>query len=141
MRSVIGLCGLIAAASWVGGTFAETAFDYAPDLTKSTFPPYPPMTNQDGSNITIANLRGTRLFGYDGCSKTQKDQINEAYDDLHTLLTDPAVYNSIDWNDVITTDLFGGPDQNGNYPITQARRDQIQRKVARSSARLLPLID
>lgn len=38
-------------------------WDYAPDFSNDPFPPYPPVKNPDDSNITIENLRGTRLYG------------------------------------------------------------------------------
>lgn len=42
-------------------TFNPT--DYSPD---DPFPPYPPLTYDNGTNITIQALRGTRLYGWKG---------------------------------------------------------------------------
>jgi hypothetical protein len=131
MRSLIGLRGLIIAASLVRRIIADSVWDYAPDLSKSNAPPYPPLTNPDGSNITIENLRGTHLFGFDGCGGSQQKATIQAYEDFHTIMNMPGIYNNIDWDDVVTKDFFGAAC--GKYKIPHDRRKQIQRKGARPS--------
>lgn len=131
MRSLIGLHGLIIAASLVQGINADSVWDYAPDFSKSNAPPYPPLTNSDGSNITIENLRGVHLFGFDECGGSQQKAIKQAYDDFHTVMNMPEIYNNIDWDDVVTKDFFGAA--SGKYQIPDDRRKQIQRKGARPS--------
>ena len=52
------------------GIVADTIWDDTPDLSKTQQPVHAPLTNPNGSNVTIEKLRGIRLFGYDGCSRT-----------------------------------------------------------------------
>ena len=73
---------LLNAALLVRGIVADTVWDYAPDLSRTKDPVYPSLTNADGSNITVENLRGTHLFGFDGCGGPQQAAIIQAYNDL-----------------------------------------------------------
>ena len=54
----------------------ESIWDNAPDFSNDPYPPYPPLTNSDGSNILVSNLRGTRLFGWMGCSQEEAKMIS-----------------------------------------------------------------
>jgi hypothetical protein len=53
---------LLVSVSYVAAD--NTVWDYAPDFSKDSFPPYPDLKNPDGSNITVQNLRGVHLFGW-----------------------------------------------------------------------------
>lgn len=109
--------------------FAEqTVWDFAPDFSKDTIPPYPPLTNPDGTDITIQNLRGTRLFGWRGCDISESNAIAEAFDDFHKLVSLPEVYNSISWNDRAAIDFFGAA--SGKNRIPDKRRKEIQRELS-----------
>src|SRR5215472_14675882 len=69
----------------------ESIWNFAPDYSQDPFPPYPPLQNPDGSNITIENLRGTRLYGWTDCGVNERNDITEAWNDFHTLASQPAV--------------------------------------------------
>jgi hypothetical protein len=101
--------------------------DYAPDTSKDPFPPYPPMQNADGSNITVQNLRGTRLFGWKGCSSTDVKLITEAYNDFQILAKQEALWKNIDWNSQAVKDIWGHGE--GRKALTDERKTQIQRGI------------
>jgi hypothetical protein len=87
--------------------------------------------NSDGSNITIANLRGTHLFGWKGCSKEEANEISTAYNDFYTLAQQQSVYNNIDWTSQAATD-FWGP-SSGDNVVPDDTRKEIQRKLTEPS--------
>ena len=103
----------------------EKIWDFAPDYSQDPFPPYPSLENPDGSNITIENLRGTRLYGWTDCGVNERNAITEAWDDFHTLVSQPGVYQNIDWADQAATD-FWGPSR-GGHVIPDERKTQILR--------------
>lgn len=105
-------------------TVSNDPWDHAPDFSKDPFPPYPPLKNPDGSNITIENLRGTRLFGWKGCSSSDSKAIAEAFDDFHKL-ADPLASN-LDWSAEPAADFWGR--NNGPNRVPDERRTQIQRE-------------
>lgn len=100
-------------------------WDFAPDYSQDPFPPYPSLQNADGSNITIENLRGTRLYGWTDCGVTERNAITEAWNDFHTLASQPSVYQDIDWTDQAATDFWGA--SRGTNVIPDERRTQILR--------------
>lgn len=85
----------------------QSVWDYAPDFGNDPFPPYPPLTDDDGSNISIDNLRGTHIYGFKGCTEERRRLIQEAYSDFHTLADQLDVYNNIVWTDRAVQDFFG----------------------------------
>ncbi|KAL9108235.1 MAG: hypothetical protein Q9227_006973 [Pyrenula ochraceoflavens] len=95
----------------------------APDTSKDPFPPYPSV-----DNITTTNLRGTRLYGWKGCTKADSDIITEAYDDFYYLANQKALYQNIDWTDQPVKDFFGP--STGASKITDDRRTEIQQIFA-----------
>lgn len=105
--------------------------DYAPDMSGDEFPPYPSMSNSDGSNITAQNLRGVRLFGWKGCSTPDVKTISDAFDDFEKIATIEALYKNIDWTAQAATDIWGHG--SGNKAVTDARKAQIQREDNNSS--------
>ncbi|KAL8790632.1 MAG: hypothetical protein Q9213_000480 [Squamulea squamosa] len=106
----------------------RTIWDHAPDFSRDSIQPYPSLKNSDGSNITIENLRGARLFGWKGCSTDEANAIGVAYNDFYKLANQYGVYDKIDWNDQATIDFFG---PNGQvYNIPESRREQIQQVFA-----------
>jgi hypothetical protein len=107
-----------------------TVWDYAPDFG-TIAPPYPDLKNPDGSNITIANLRGTHLFGWKGCEKEEVNEITTAYNDFYTLAQQLSVYNNIDWKSQAATD-FWGPSSGVNV-VPDDTRKEIQRKLTEPS--------
>lgn len=93
-----------------------------PDYSNDKFPPYPPLTSADGSNITAENLRGTRLYGWKGCEVEDTIAIASAFDDMYKLANPLA--SQIDWADEISED-FRGKNQ-GKNRVPDDRRTQIQ---------------
>jgi hypothetical protein len=93
-----------------------------PDYSKDKIPPYPSMTNADGSNLTIDNIRGTRLYGWKGCEPDESKAIAAAFDDFHKL-ADPLA-SKIDWADDPALDFWGKNE--GKDKVPDDRRKQIQ---------------
>ncbi|OAL55012.1 hypothetical protein IQ07DRAFT_584144 [Pyrenochaeta sp. DS3sAY3a] len=92
-----------------------------PDWSKDKFPPYPSMTNPDGTNITIENLRGTRLFGWKGCEVEETKIIAEAFDDFYKLAQ--PLSSGIDWASEVAEDFWGKNE--GPNRVPDDRRKQI----------------
>ena len=90
-------CASIARTTASIAGIATSPLDFGIDYTKDPFPPYPPLTYPNGSNISIVNLRGTRLYGWKGYAYSKND-IAQAFDDFYTLSQQPSVYKNIDWN-------------------------------------------
>lgn len=93
-----------------------------PDFSKDAIPPYPPLNNADGSSISIENLRGTRLYGWKGCSRPDAQSIAEAFNDFNKLASPLA--SGIDWASEVAEDFWGknaGPNR-----VPDDRRKQIQ---------------
>lgn len=86
---------------------AAQAWAEAPDFSTDSDPPYPPIKNEDGSNITIENLRGARLFGWDGCNTDQKKNIPDAWADFHSLVSQDGIKDNIDWKGQAAQEFFG----------------------------------
>lgn len=108
---------------------SQSVWDYAPDgIFYDAIPPYPSLTNADGNNISVDNLRGTHLFGFKGCTRDRATTIATAYNDFNTLASQMSVYNSILWSSDAAKDFFGPAD--GPYRISDDTRRQIQRKSA-----------
>jgi hypothetical protein len=101
---------------------AEDPLAKQPDWSKDKFPPYPSMTNADGSNITVENLRGTRLFGWKGCEVDDTKAIAAAFDDFYKLASPLA--SNIDWASEVAEDFWGK--NTGNNKVPEYRRTQIQ---------------
>ncbi|KAL2813095.1 hypothetical protein BJX63DRAFT_231074 [Aspergillus granulosus] len=74
-----------------------TPWGYAPDYSNDPFPPYPPVTNEDSSRINASNLRGTRLFGWKGCSLAEKDIIIDTWKDFYKLAQQDVLHTNFDW--------------------------------------------
>jgi hypothetical protein len=75
-------CSSIALVSAVPGIPISPGFfiptsplEFGVDYTNDSFPPYPPLTNPDGSDINVVNLRGTRLYGWKGCDVSEDKAI------------------------------------------------------------------
>jgi hypothetical protein len=113
--------------------------DFGVDYTNDPFPPYPPFTNPDGSNISIANLRGTRLYGWKGCASSEMNIITQAYNDFHTLAKQPAIYKNIDFSSLAARQFWGPV--TGRNRINNDRMKEIQRKFYRTrpTRKLTPL--
>ena len=114
----------------------NSVWDYAPDFSNDPFPPYPPVKNPDGTNISVANARGTRLFGWKGCGSPEQKMITEAYDDFHVLVNQPGVYSNIDWNSKVATDFWGPT--SGKNTIQEDTRQEIQRRCGENHERAVP---
>jgi len=95
---------LLVSVSYVAAD--NTVWDYAPDFSKDSFPPYPDLKNPDGSNITVQNLRGVHLFGWKGCHSTESKGIKETYDDFYKMAQLAELYNNIDWKDKAAREYF-----------------------------------
>ena len=107
-------------------TSIPNPLDYAPDTSKDEFPPYPPIRNTDGSNITAQNLRGVRLFGWRGCSSPDVKTISESFDDFEKLAKQEALWKDIDWNSPAAKEIWGHG--TGNKGVSDERKTQIKRE-------------
>lgn len=99
----------------------------APDYSGDSIAPFPSLTNPDGSDLTIENIRGVHLFGFKGCTGDQGREIKQTYNEFFELSNNPALYNNIDWNSRAATD-FWGPGDGDAYVIPAGTRAEIQRK-------------
>ena len=102
-------------------------WDYAPDFSHDTIPPYPSLKDDNGKNITIDSIRGTHLFGWKGCDEGDRDKvIKSAYNSFFTLADQLSVSNNIKWDSDAAIDFFGPAD--GKYKIPDGTRTEIARK-------------
>ncbi|KAI1120096.1 hypothetical protein F5Y10DRAFT_290321 [Nemania abortiva] len=97
------------------------AWTYAPNFASDPFPPYPPLKNDDGSDIAIENLRGTRLFGWEQCGGNWKP-IADAWKEFNGLPSQSGVKSGIDWNSDAVNEFFGGT----GAAIPDGRKKSIQ---------------
>ena len=72
-------------------TATSHPLDYALEFSKDPFPPWPNVYNDDGSNITTENWRGTKLFGWKGCDKDEQNIIVEAMQQFYKLAQQEAL--------------------------------------------------
>lgn len=103
--------------------------DYAPEFSQDPYPPWPNVTNPDGSNITVENWRGTRLFGWKGCDSGAKDIIVETMQHFHTLADQDALWKDIDWDSPAAKEIWGHA-TNGKKVILDNIKQQIKRKCS-----------
>ena len=106
--------------------------DYAPDFSKDPFPPWPNVYNDDGSNITTENWRGTKLFGWKGCDKDEQNIIVEAMQQFYKLAQQEALWKEINWNSQAAKEIWGHG--TGNKEIL----DNVKLKIKRKCSRNLP---
>ena len=95
---------------------------HGPDYSRDKFPPHPSLTDSNGSNITVENLRGTRLYGWKGCEVDETKAIASAFDDMYKLAKPLA--SKIDWAGEIAVDFWGKNE--GLNKVPDDRRTQIQ---------------
>lgn len=81
--------------------------DYAPDFSHDPYPPYPNVYNNDGSNITTENWRGTKLFGWKGCDPEEQKIIVETMQHFHKLADQKALWDNIDWDSPAAKEIWG----------------------------------
>ena len=81
--------------------------DYAPDFSQDAYPPWPEVTNPDGSNITVENWRGTRLFGWKGGDPGAQKIIVETMKHFHTLANQETLWKDINWDSPAAKDIWG----------------------------------
>lgn len=105
-------------------SFNVTGFDIGPDWTKVTH--FPPLTDDQGKPIDANNVRGTRLFGYEGCGKREENIINEAYKDFYTLTDQLVLWNNIGWKTQGAKEFWGATA--GRAPIRDEQKVQIRRE-------------
>jgi hypothetical protein len=102
--------------------------DYAPGFSQDPFPPWPPITNPSGSNITTQNVRGTKLFGWKGCDSGAMNIIQESFKHFETLAGQKALYDDdIDWNSQAALDIWGHSTDD-RKAVQDDRKLQIKRK-------------
>ena len=106
--------------------------DYGPDFSKDPFPPYPDVMNPDGSNITVENWRGVRLFGWKGCDSGAQSIIVETMKHFHTLADQKALWKDIDWDPPAARDIWGHSDD-----PRKAVLDNIKPQIKRQCSFLL----
>jgi hypothetical protein len=111
-----------------GSKTLPNPLDYAPDFSKDLFPPWPNVHNNDGSNITVQNWRGTKLFGWKGCGKSERDIIIEAFRDFQKLAQQKELWENIDWNAAAAKEIWGHS-ENDRKAVQDDRKLQIKRKA------------
>lgn len=102
-----------------------TGYDVAPDLSKYKFDPYPPLKDDKGNQLDAANVRGTRLFGYEGCDSPAKDAINAAYNDFYKLSHLDGLYANFDWKGQAAREVWGS-EVSQKAPLNDERKEEIQ---------------
>jgi hypothetical protein len=111
-----------------------SVWDFAPDFANDPIQPYPSLKNPDGTNISIENIAGTRLFGWKGCGEIEVDAIKDAWDDFYKLAQQNSVYKNLDWTSQAATD-FWGPGS-GEKVIPDNTRAEIKRTSRRRRQRV-----
>jgi hypothetical protein len=101
--------------------------DYAPDFSKDPFPPWPDIYNPDGSNISVQNWRGTKLFGWKGCKKPERDMIAQAFRDFYKLSQQKQLWDGIDWEHQASKEFWGKSDDD-RKKVQDDRKMQIERR-------------
>ena len=101
---------------------------YAPDFSKGQ-PPYPPL-KENGKDIDIKNLRGTRIFGGAGCDGDTWSAIKESWHDFHDVAATDGLKSNIDWKSDFAKEIWGPPDK-----IPDDRKKYIQGRSSRSFCR------
>jgi len=124
--SLVAIGSLKSCVSAQDVSFNVTGYDVGPDWEKDEFPPYPPLTDDQGKRIDANNLRGTRLFGYTGCGFNEKKAINEAYDDFYYLAQQEELFKNIAWNDQPAKEFWGAAA--GRTPIPDKTKEEIRRE-------------
>ena len=81
--------------------------DYAPDFYQDPFQPWPSVTNADGSNKTVQNWRGTKLFDWKECDKGAQDIIVETMQSFNTLAQQEAPWKNVDWDSTAAKEIWG----------------------------------
>jgi hypothetical protein len=117
----------IKAVAQDGDVDYEQVWDHAPDFSNDGHQPFPSLKDDDGNDISVENLRGTRLFGYKGCEKEEANKIDQAFKDFHTLVSQNGVHSNIDWAHAAAVDFFGP--SAGKYRIPDDTRKEIQRTL------------
>ncbi|KAJ0284255.1 hypothetical protein CBS470a_006970 [Colletotrichum nupharicola] len=112
-----------AAVSWNfrRDTSGPSVWDYSPNFSNDTFPPWPPLEDDSGKRIDVANLRGTRLFGWEGCTAEDANKIKEAWEDRWNLVKDDDIKKNINWKGQAAEEFWGPPTKIPDY-----RKQQIQ---------------
>jgi hypothetical protein len=95
-----------------------------PNLSSFSKPPYPALPAGWEKNVTLQNVLGTRPYGWEGCSDSDKRQIKGAYDEFQSLVHPFAWSGSIDWTDQAAKD-FWGPSR-GKHEVLQENKDWIE---------------
>lgn len=103
-----------------------SGFDVGPDWSKDPFPPYPPLTDGSGKLLDAANIRGTRLFGYTGCSENDRSIIDSTYNDFYRLTHIDGLWKNFAWNEQAAKEMWGV--LTGPRPIPDERKEEIRRR-------------
>ncbi|KIW10169.1 hypothetical protein PV08_11130 [Exophiala spinifera] len=90
--------------------------DLPPELVATAYP-----------DLNDTNLRGTWLWGFNGCDNVQTANIKEAYNDFKTLSNTEGVLSNIDWNSAAALEYLGPPGFN------KKQRKQIQAVFANAA--------
>ncbi|KAK1518258.1 hypothetical protein CABS01_05792 [Colletotrichum abscissum] len=98
-------------------------WDYAPVYAQDSNPPYPPLKNDDESDIAIENLRETRLFGFYQCDTETFSNIKNGWRDFNRLSLMDRLSSNIDWNSQGINEFFGQGDQK---TLSDDKKRQIQ---------------
>ena len=95
-------------------------YDVGLDWSKDSSPPL-----TDGNLIDAQNLRGTRLFGYTGCTSDDKKIIHSTYDNFYKLSHVDGLYQNFAWNEQAAKGMWGAT--SGRTPIPDERKEEIRR--------------
>ncbi|EXF77854.1 hypothetical protein CFIO01_04108 [Colletotrichum fioriniae PJ7] len=98
-------------------------WDYAPVYAQDSKQPYPPLKNDDGSDIAVENLRETRLFGFRQCDSGTFSNIKNGWRDFNRLSLMDRLSSNIDWNSQGINEFFGQGDQK---KLSDDKKKQIQ---------------
>jgi hypothetical protein len=105
----------------------DNYWDYAPDYSNDVHKPYPDLPDKD--TVTIENVRGTHIYGFQGCEDPEVGAIKQAYKDMNRLASQDGVKSNIDWNGKAATDFFG-PGDGKQHTIPTDTRSEIQREYS-----------
>ena len=105
-------------------SYNVSGYDIGPDWSKDPFPPYPPLTDENGNLLDAQNVRGTRLYGYTGCSSNDKSIIDATFDDFYKLTHIDGLWANFAWNEQPAKEMWGAPTK-----IPDERKEEIRRML------------
>lgn len=105
-------------------SYNVSGYDVSPDWSTDPFPPYPLLTDDSGSLIDSENVRGTRLFGYMGCSSIEKSIIDATFDDLYAVTHLDSQWANFERNEQSAQEIWGS-----QRAIPDGKKNEIRRML------------